>query len=113
MSKSEQIIDQILSESMDTTSGKLSAEQQRQLLFMMLIQQHEQIGLMGLGRLADSNGDSSTKDLNATRYSIDTLKMLEHFTQGNLGQEMKSYLQHKLQLLEQGYEEELKNEEGS
>lgn len=31
--------------------GALNQDQQDQLLFMMLIQQHQQIGMMGLGKL--------------------------------------------------------------
>ena len=33
------------------TEGALNQDQQDQLLFMMLIQQHQQIGMMGLGKL--------------------------------------------------------------
>jgi hypothetical protein len=89
--------------------GKLSAEQQQQLLFMMLVQQHEQIGMMGLGKIKDPSSDTITKDLNATRYAIDTLKMLETYTKGNLTSDMKSYLTHVLSTLQLNYVDEAKS----
>jgi hypothetical protein len=111
MSNFEQVIEQILSNTMENSGGKLTVEQQRQLLFMMLIQQHEQIAIMGLGRQQDESGGTMPGDINAARYAIDTLRMLEHYTSGNLTDELKNYLQHKLQVLEQGYREELENQE--
>ncbi|MCC5926586.1 MAG: DUF1844 domain-containing protein [Bacteroidetes bacterium] len=92
------------------SGGKLNAEQQQQLLFMMLVQQHEQIGMMGLGKLKDPSSDKITKDLNATRYAIDTLKMLETYTKGNLTGDMKSYLTHVLSTLQLNYVDEAKGE---
>ena len=37
--------------------GSLNKDQQDQLLFMMLIQQHQQIGMMGLGKLKNPATD--------------------------------------------------------
>jgi hypothetical protein len=111
MSKFEQIIDQILSKNMDNSGGKLTAEQQHQLLFMMLIQQHEQIAMMGLGRLQDSDGNASSMDLNAARYAIDTLRMLDQYTKGNLSEELKTYLHYKLNMLQEAYNQENSEEE--
>lgn len=90
--------------------GKLSTEQQQQLLFMMLVQQHEQIGMMGLGKLKDPSSDTIQKDLNATRYAIDTLRMLETYTKGNLTSDMKQYLTHVLSTLQLNYVDEAKAE---
>lgn len=92
------------------SGGKLNTEQQQQLLFMMLVQQHEQIGMMGLGKLKDPSSDKISKDLNATRYAIDTLKMLETYTKGNLTSDMKSYLTHVLSTLQLNYVDEAKAE---
>ena len=92
---------------MDQENMKLTDEQQQQLLFMMLVQQHEQIGMMGLGKIKDPSNDTISKDLNATKYAIDTLKMLEAFTKGNLNNEMKSYLQHVLNTLRLNYVDEV------
>ena len=35
----------------------LNEDQQKQLLFMMLIQQHQQIGMMGLGKIKNPATD--------------------------------------------------------
>lgn len=99
-----------MSEDAIASGGKLNTEQQQQLLFMMLVQQHEQIGMMGLGKLKDPSSDKITKDLNATRYAIDTLKMLETYTKGNLTNDMKSYLTHVLSTLQLNYVDEAKAE---
>lgn len=88
--------------------AKLSSEQQQQLLFMMLVQQHEQIGMMGLGKLKDPSSDTITRDLNAAKYAIDTLRMLETYTKGNLTSDMKSYLTHVLSTLQLNYVDEVK-----
>ncbi|KPP96151.1 MAG: protein of unknown function containing DUF1844 domain [Bacteroidetes bacterium HLUCCA01] len=88
--------------------AKLSSEQQQQLLFMMLVQQHEQIGMMGLGKLKDPSTDTVSRDLNAAKYAIDTLRMLETYTKGNLTSDMKSYLTHVLSTLQLNYVDEVK-----
>lgn len=84
---------------MDTKDLKLSQEQQDQLLFMMLVQQHEQIGMMGLGKIKNPVTDKLEPDINSAKYAIDTLNMIERYTTGNLNTEMKSYLQHILSTL--------------
>lgn len=88
---------------------KLTSEQQEQLLFMMLIQQHEQIGMMGLGKIKDPSSGEMGVDLNAAKYAIDTMQMLEKYTSGNLNSEMKGYLQHVLSTLRLNYADEVKN----
>jgi hypothetical protein len=84
---------------MDTQGLNLSEDQQNQLLFMMLVQQHEQIGMMGLGKIKNPVTDKLETDINSAKYAIDTLNMLEKFTSGNLNTEMKGYLQHVLSTL--------------
>jgi beta-glucosidase/6-phospho-beta-glucosidase/beta-galactosidase len=84
---------------MDLKDMKLSQEQQDQLLFMMLVQQHEQIGMMGLGKIKNPVTDKLEPDINSAKYAIDTLNMIERYTSGNLNSEMKSYLQHILSTL--------------
>lgn len=93
---------------MEEKGMKLTPDQQQQLLFMMLVQQHEQIGMMGLGKIKDPSADAIKKDLNAAKYAIDTLQMLEVYTKGNLNNEMKSYLQHVLNTLRLNYVDEVK-----
>ena len=95
---------------MDNQFQKLSDDQQQQLLFMMLVQQHEQIGLMGLGKIKNPATDAIERDLNAAKYAIDTLAMLEKYTKGNIEKELSSYLQQKLSMLRLNYVDEAKNE---
>lgn len=77
---------------------------------MMLVQQHEQIGLMGLGKIKNPATDVIEQDLNAAKYAIDTLAMLEKYTKGNIEKELSSYLQQKLSMLRLNYVDEIKNE---
>jgi len=95
---------------MDNQFQKLSEDQQQQLLFMMLVQQHEQIGLMGLGKIKNPATDAIERDLNAAKYAIDTLAMLEKYTKGNIEKELISYLQQKLSMLRLNYVDEANNE---
>jgi hypothetical protein len=94
--------------------SNFSKEQQDQLLFMMLVQQHEQIGMMGLGKQKNPATDKIEKDLSSAKYAIDTLSMLERMTKGNLGGELKNYLTNTLSTLRMNYvEEKSKSESGS
>lgn len=93
---------------MDNQINKLSEDQQQQLLFMMLVQQHEQIGLMGLGKMPNPADNKIEVDLQAAKYAIDTLAMLEKYTKGNLDHELAGYLQQKLSLLRLNYVDEKK-----
>jgi hypothetical protein len=94
--------------------SNFSKEQQDQLLFMMLVQQHEQIGMMGLGKQKNPATDKVEKDLSSAKYAIDTLSMLERMTKGNLGGELKNYLTNTLSTLRMNYvEEKSKAESGS
>ena len=94
--------------------SNFSKEQQDQLLFMMLVQQHEQIGMMGLGKQKNPATDKIEKDLSSAKYAIDTLSMLERMTKGNLGGELKNYLTNTLSTLRMNYvEEKSKAESGS
>ena len=86
----------------------LNADQQDQLLFMMLIQQHQQIGMMGLGKLKNPATDKIERDLSSAKYAIDTLNALEKFTAGNLPKELKGYLDQTLTNLRLNYADESK-----
>lgn len=85
-----------------------SEEQQDQLLFMMLIQQNEQIALMGLGKEKNPASDKIEKDLKTAKFAIDTLRMLEKYTNNNIDKEMKEYLTKTLSNLRISYAEEVK-----
>lgn len=86
--------------------GSLNKDQQDQLLFMMLIQQHQQIGMMGLGKLKNPATDAVERDLASAKYAIDTLSVLEKYTEGNLPKELKGFLDQTLTTLRLNYADE-------
>ncbi|MCG8372452.1 MAG: DUF1844 domain-containing protein [Balneolales bacterium] len=90
--------------------GALNQDQQDQLLFMMLIQQHQQIGMMGLGKLKNPASDEIEKDLASAKYAIDTLTVLDKYTAGNLPKELKGFLDQTLTTLRLNYADEAKKE---
>ena len=85
---------------------QISGDQQQQLLFMMLVQQHQQIAMMGLGKIKNPSTDETERDLKSAKFAIDTLLMLQKFTEGNLPDELKSYLEQTLSTLRLNYAEE-------
>lgn len=91
-------------------SESLNSDQQQQLLFMMLLQQHEQIAMMGLGKLKSPMSDTVERDLPSAKYAIDTLVMLEKFTNGNLSKELSGYLTQMLTNLRLNYADEKKKD---
>ncbi len=90
----------------DFDKDKLSEDQQQQLLFMMLVQQHQQIAMMGLGKIKNPSSDEIERDLKSAKFAIDTLLMLQNFTEGNLPKELKNYLEQTLSTLRLNYAEE-------
>lgn len=90
----------------DFDKDKLSEDQQQQLLFMMLVQQHQQIAMMGLGKIKNPSTDEIERDLKSAKFAIDTLLMLQNFTEGNLPKELKNYLEQTLSTLRLNYAEE-------
>ncbi|MGK7371286.1 MAG: DUF1844 domain-containing protein [Candidatus Halalkalibacterium sp. M3_1C_030] len=97
---------------MNFNGDKLSGEQQDQLLFMMLIQQHQQIAMMGMGKIKNPNTDEVERELKSAKFAIDTLVMLQKFTKGNLPKELKNYLEQTLNNLRLNYAEEKKKGDG-
>lgn len=86
-------------------SQQFTQEQQDQLLFMMLIQQHQQIAKMGLGQEKNPSTGEMEKDLKSAKYAIDTLHVLQKFTSGNLPNELREYLEKTLNDLRIGYQQ--------
>ena len=101
-----------MSENENQTSNneKFSPDQQQQLLFMMLVQQHQQIAMMGMGKVKNPATDKIDRDLKSAKYSIDTLVMLEKFTEGNLPKELKDFLNQTLTNLRLNYADEKKKD---
>ncbi|MBO6572871.1 DUF1844 domain-containing protein [bacterium] len=94
-------------------TDNLNPEQQDQLLCMMLIQQHQQIAMMGLGKLQNPATGEMEKDLSSAKYAIDTLNMLDKYTKGNLPQELKGFLDQTLTTLRLNYADEKKKGEST
>lgn len=96
-------------------TDNLNPEQQDQLLCMMLIQQHQQIAMMGLGKMQNPATGEMEKDLPSAKYAIDTLNMLDKYTKGNIPQELKGFLDQTLTTLRLNYADESKkgDESGS
>ncbi|HBQ60055.1 MAG TPA: DUF1844 domain-containing protein [Balneolaceae bacterium] len=98
---------------MNKNGENLNEEQQEQLLFMMLIQQHQQIAMMGLGKIQNPATQEMEKDLSSAKYAIDTLGMLKKYTKGNLSNEASGYLEQTLTNLRLNYAEESKKAKDS
>lgn len=92
---------------------KITPDQQQQLLFVMLIQQHQQIAMMGLGKMINPQTEKTERDLKSAKFAIDTLVMLEKFTEGNLPKEIKDYLTQTLTNLRLNYADEKKKEDST
>lgn len=97
-------------ENKSSNPEKFSPDQQQQLLFMMLIQQHEQIAIMGMGKTKNPATGEIERDLKSAKYAIDTLVMLENFTEGNLSKELKGFLNQTLTNLRLNYADEKKKD---
>lgn len=91
----------------------ITIEKQDQVLFIMLIQQHQKIALMGLGEQENPSTGKKEKDFKAVKYAIDTLTMLEKFMAGNLTQEMSGYLETTLKELRDKYADAVRNDNGN
>ena len=78
---------------MDMNGKSLPPEKKRMLLFMMLVQQHEEIAKMNLGEIPNPAHNRHEEDLKTARYAIDTLEMLLHYTTGNLSSDEHGFLE--------------------
>lgn len=90
----------------------LSEDEQQQLLFMMLVQQHQQIAQMGLGQLENPQTGEKERELKSAKFAIDTLVMLQDYTEGNLPDKLDNYLTETLNNLRVSYADEKGKEEG-
>ncbi len=88
---------------------QVTPEQQDQILFMMLVQQHQHIALMGLGEMENPASGKKKRDLASAKYAIDTLAMLEKYTAGNISKELVNFLTEMLGRLRLKYVNAKKN----
>lgn len=98
---------------MNLNGDNLSDEQQDQLLFMMLVQQHQQIAMMGMGKVENPNTGQVERELKSAKFAIDTLLMLQKFTEGNLPEDVDKYLKETLNNLRINYADEKEKDDGS
>jgi len=103
----------ILMDELNYNGDQLSEDQQNQLLFMMLIQQHQQIAMMGMGKIKNPASDQVEREMKSAKFAIDTLVMLQKYTEGNLPDELNKYLNQTLNNLRLNYAEEKKKEDDS
>ena len=99
-----------MSENEKQDEDKLKSDQQDQILFVMLVQQHEQIAQMGMGKIENPQTGKTERDLKSAKFAIDTLVMLEKFTKGNLPKEISGYVTETLNKLRLSYADEKKKE---
>jgi len=99
-----------MSKKTEENGEKLNEDQQQQLLFVMLIQQHEQIAMMGLGKIENPQTGKAERDLKSAKYAIDTIVMLEKYTKGNLPKEIEGYITETLNKLRLSFADEKKKE---
>lgn len=97
----------------DMNKDNLSEEQQEQLLFMMLVQQHQQIAMMGMGKIENPNTGKIERELKSAKFAIDTLVMLQNYTADNLPKELDDYLTETLNNLRMNYADEAGKEKGT
>jgi len=95
-----------MAEQIDLNNENLNEDQQNQVLFMMLIQQNQQIAMMGMGKVKNPATDKIERDLKSAKYAIDTLTMLDKYTKGNIPKELKQYLDETLNNLRLNYADE-------
>jgi hypothetical protein len=73
-------------------AGGIDTDRKRKLLFMMLVQQHQQIVLSGLGVDPPASGGLPERDLSSARFAMDTLMMLKEYTAAGIPSELAEYL---------------------
>ena len=80
---------------------------------MMLIQQHQQIAMMGMGKLQNPATGEIERELSSAKFAIDTLNMMETYTKGNLPKEAENYLDSTLTNLRLNYADEVKKDKAA
>lgn len=77
--------------------------------FLAMMREHEYIGLIGLGKVAEPHSGEMSVDLEKTKYAIGALEMLEAKTRGNLNEAEQQELMRVLTGLRINFVEEMKN----
>ena len=80
-------------------------------LFMQLVMQNQQMAMISLGKVKNPVSDSTDKNLEYAKLSIDTLDMLVQKTKGNLSEYEEKLLTETINQLKIIYVEESAKEE--
>ncbi len=64
-----------------------------EMLFMQLVYQHQQLALMGLGKINNPISNKSEVNLEQAKFAIDILDMLSEKTKNNLNEKEDKFLQ--------------------
>jgi hypothetical protein len=82
-------------------------------MFAHLVMQQTNMAMMLLGKIAHPETGQVTKDLDAAKYFIDQLEMLEAKTKGNLSKEETSLLRQSLMNLQLNFVEAVETPTGA
>jgi hypothetical protein len=80
-------------------SSGLSREEMHSVLFAQMIMQQSNMAMMLLGKVPDPQSGQTVRDLEAARFFIDQLEVLEAKTKGNLTKEEDALLKQSLMSL--------------
>lgn len=79
----------------------------KELLFIQLIMQNQQMALMSLGKLKNPVTDKLEKNFEFAKVLIDTLDMLKEKTKGNLSEYEEQFINETLKELKLDYVSEI------
>ncbi|MCU7511214.1 MAG: DUF1844 domain-containing protein [Ignavibacteria bacterium] len=86
----------------------MEANQLNEILFMQLIYQNQQLGMMGLGKIMNPVSNKTEKNLEQAKLAIDMLDMLVTKTKGNLSPNEEKFIQDVVRNLKLNYVNESK-----
>lgn len=92
--------------------GNIDPREKAAALFANLIMQQANAALMFMGKVKNPESGETMKDIEAARYFIDQIEMLEVKTKGNLGPEEEALLKQTLMTVRMAFVEAA-NEKGS
>ena len=89
----------------DAGSASEAPEEMRSALFAHMVMQQSSMAMMLLGKTAHPETGQIVRDLEAAKFFIDQLEMLEYKTKGNLSQEEAALLKQSLMSLRMAFVE--------
>lgn len=84
----------------------MAQDNRNDLLFMQLVIQNQQIGMVSLGKIKNPVTDKIEKNLEYAKLVIDTLDMLSAKTRGNLSEYEEKFLSEVVKELKLNYVDE-------